>query len=133
MTSLLKSTRTVGTDGGYYIPVADCRNTLYSYDGVGAISSASWARWPVSSATSSGGYSSLVNAAGAGILKDMGKTVVSSNRTFRKVQLVVNSPSTFGVAGVVGTTYPQQDFLTAYIELGFEGSGSFTPVAKFGR
>jgi hypothetical protein len=66
----------------------------------------------------------------------MGKTVVSSLRTFRKVQLVVPSAtgrsSTFGVGGNVSTT-PNEDYLTGYIELGFEGPGSFTPVAKYGR
>jgi hypothetical protein len=63
----------------------------------------------------------------------MGKTVVSSNRTFRKIQVAVSTVSTFGVAGAAGTSYPQQDFLTGYIELGFDGQGAFTPVAQYGR
>jgi hypothetical protein len=62
----------------------------------------------------------------------MGKTVVSSNRTFRKVQYVMSTNSTFGVGGKSGTT-PSVDYLTGYVELGFEGGGVPTPVAHFGR
>jgi hypothetical protein len=76
----------------------------------------------------------LADAVGQGLLKDMGRTVVSSSRVFRRVQLVVaNLPSTFGVAGAAGTSWPAADFLTGYIELGFEGGGVPTPVAAFGR
>jgi hypothetical protein len=64
----------------------------------------------------------------------MGKTLVSSNRTFRKVQLLSAQAATEGVAGadVAPTNY-----LTAYIELPGQhgvssGSGSFTPVARLG-
>jgi hypothetical protein len=69
-----------------------------------------------------------------GILRDMGKTVVSSLRTFRKVQLVTKNdaatPSTFGVAGPATAG---QEYFTGYIELGFEGQGTPAPVAQFGR
>lgn len=92
-------------------------------------------------ATTSGNpYLSSINGAGAGILKDLGRTVVSAGRTFRKVQLVVNSSrsggtnyalSTNGVAGQINTT-PIQDFLTGYIEFGFEGTGPSAPVVQYG-
>jgi hypothetical protein len=71
----------------------------------------------------------------------MGRTVVSAGRTFRKVQLVVNNSqrnganfalSTNGVAGAISTT-PVQDFLTGYIELGFDGTGPSAPVVPYGR
>jgi hypothetical protein len=62
----------------------------------------------------------------------MGKTVVSANRTFRKVQLNAALPSTFGVGGNVSTN-PVEDYLTGYIELGFNGAGTAAPVAHFGR
>ena len=75
-------------------------------------------------ATTSGNpYLSSINGAGQGILKDLGRTVVSAGRTFRKVQLVVNASrsggtnyalSTNGVAGQINTT-PIQDFLTGDI------------------
>ena len=66
------------------------------------------------------------------LIRDMGKTVVSSARTFRKVQYVISTNSTFGVGGKSGTT-PVVDYLTGYVELGFEGGGVPTPVAHFGR
>jgi hypothetical protein len=70
-------------------------------------------------------------------LKDLGRTVVSSLRTFRKVQLVIpnnGAASTFGVNGPVsGTTSAGVDYFTGYIELGFEGNGAPAPVAQFGR
>jgi hypothetical protein len=48
----------------------------------------------------------------------MGKTVVSSGRTFRKIQLMTSTISTGGVAGPAGvTTNPVVDYLTGYIEL----------------
>jgi hypothetical protein len=56
------------------------------------------------------------------------------------VQLVVNNSqsnrgnyalSTNGVAGQINTT-PIQDFLTGYIEFGFEGTGPSAPVVQYG-
>jgi hypothetical protein len=92
-------------------------------------------------ATNGNPYLSSINGAGAGLLKDMGRTVVSAGHTFRKVQLVVNNSqrnganfalSTNGVAGQINTT-PVQDFLTGYIELGFDGTGPSAPVVPYGR
>jgi hypothetical protein len=75
-------------------------------------------------------YTSSINGPGAGKLRDMGKTYVSSGRVFRKVQLIVsNAPSTFGVEGNTPTT-PNVDYLTGYIELGWEGAGFPAPVAR---
>jgi hypothetical protein len=133
MTSLLRSTREVSNNTGYYIPLADIRASLLSYnpDSTVQFSTVSWANRPTGGQVY---YSSLVASAGATLLKDMGRSVVSSTRVFRRVQLVVPvSASTFGVAGGAGTTYPDADFLTAYIELGFEGGGSPAKVAQFGR
>lgn len=88
-------------------------------------------------ATNGGGssYLSSVNGPGAGKLRDLGKTFVSSGRTFRKVQLINYGGNagatsvTFGVGGQAGTT-PDSDFLTGYIELGWEGSGYPAPVVR---
>lgn len=123
--------RQVSNNAGYFIPVGDCRGKIYAING-SAVTVAEWA----SSGYAVGVVSSLQGAgttAGAGaILRDMGKTVVSSARTFRKVQYVISTNSTFGVGGKVGTT-PVVDYLTGYVELGFEGGGVPTPVAHFGR
>lgn len=132
MTSLLTSQRQITTNSGYFIPLTDIRAKIYSVSN-GTVQPATWANAPVG--TSQGVYSTLVATAGGGLLKDMGKTVVSASRTFRKVQLAVSSVSTFGVGGNAGTTAPATDFLTGYIELGFgsEAQSAFTPVAQYGR
>ena len=123
--------RQVSQNSGYFIPVGDCRGKIYAINS-GAVTIAEWA----SSGYALGVVSSLQGAGtalGAGvILRDMGKTVVSSSRTFRKVQYVISTNSTFGVGGKSGTT-PVVDYLTGYVELGFEGGGVPTPVAHFGR
>ena len=128
MTSIYGSRpRQVSSDTGYYVPLADLRGSILSYNG-SAFSTATWA------ATASGNAKvlPLISSPGSGILKDMGKTVVSASRTFRKVQLVMSTPSTFGVNGQQGTSNGE-DYLTGYIELGFEGFGSPSKVAAFGR
>jgi hypothetical protein len=62
-------------------------------------------------------------------LKDLGKTVVSSNRTFRKVQLVVK-----GATGVSSSASTAGPFYTGYIELATGNSyvaGSAPAVVAF--
>jgi hypothetical protein len=118
---------------GYFVPVADCRNRIYTYTPAGGAGgdfkagtfvTAVWSSAPASAAAQP--LSTLVASAGAGLLKDMGKTVVSANRTFRKVQLVVPGLSTGGVSAVVS------DYVTSYIELsgaGGSAGGAVTQVA----
>ena len=101
---------------GYFVPLGRCDNKVLQYsEGAGAggswlpgsFSPASWVGTDVRVST--------IAAVGAGgLLRDMGKTVVSSNRTFRKVQLI--APSLAG--GVVGVDTTSGPYLTAYIELG---------------
>jgi len=130
------------TDVGYYINVGSLNGVIYSLNttsGALTLSTANWAN--TTPQNTAGGLrgnalmSSILVPSGGAILKDMGRTVVSSLRTFRKVQLVVPNSnatlSTFGVRGQSGTT--GEDFLTGYIELGFEGNGTPAPVAHFGR
>ncbi len=100
---------------------------------LGRFSTSAWADATTQGGNTPGYYSSLVGQAG-GLLKDMGKTIVSASRTFRKIQLVDPSrpsASTFGVGGKYNVD--AADFLTGYIELGFEGTGVAAKVAKFGR
>ena len=126
--------RQVSPNTGYYITVGDCRTKIFSYNATAGALTFSALKW-----TSTGATSSLVQAAGAGVLRDMGKTVVSSGRSFRKVQLVVSSPTTFGVGGpatggTVAFSGVGEDYLTGYIELGFPSSGDqVAPVAAYGR
>ena len=138
MTSVFNgATKQNVNDIGYYINVGDMRTRIQAYNataGAVTFSTASWG-WSTSNGAAGSLFSSNLATAGGAIFKDMGKTVVSSNRTFRKVQLVVNNPlglSTGGVSGKVGTS-PVEDYYTAYIELGFDGTGTPAPVAHFGR
>ncbi len=138
MTSLFNgATKQNHGDIGYYITVGDCRAGIYAINPVSqAPSTLAWAAAP---AAGKGPISTLVAAAGA-LLKDMGRTYLSSGRTFRKVQLVVaqsavpGTASTFGVGGDAGGGSGNgTDYYTGYIELGFEGGGTPTRVAHFGR
>jgi hypothetical protein len=132
MTSLQTSIKQVDTENGYYVSLGDLRASLVGYNPTSQTFS------PCTWATGVPPNLSTTLASAGPILKDMGKTVVSSVRTFRKVQLVVpagsasaSSLSTFGVAGKAGTT--SEDYYTGYIELGFDGTGTPARVAKFGR
>ena len=96
-------------DIGYYIPVASLVGQIYGYSGpasgntgllAGSFSTASWAYFGPGRSMSS------INGPGAGILKDLGKTVVSSNRTFRKVQLVLNGTAEMYLARLSATAHP---------------------------
>jgi hypothetical protein len=172
MTSVMSGIKQTGTDMGYFMPVSSLQGIVYSINygsgsggsfqqggfnvaGTATVQQAFWGLLGAQTVGSATGpyltngnpYLSSINQAGAGILKDLGKTVVSAGRTFRKVQLVVNNSqrnganfalSTNGVAGVgtyqAGTTTSAvQDFLTGYIELGFEGTGPSAPVVPYGR
>jgi hypothetical protein len=115
------------SDCGHYINLANMVGKIYSYQPTtaGVFAQAAW------TATT---FGSTLSTAGTVVLKDMGKTVVSSLRTFRKVQLVVPNSgalSTFGVGGKSDAT--GAEYFTGYIELGFEGNGTPAPVAHFGR
>lgn len=108
---------------------------IYTLNG-SAVSVAPWASTGAA-LSSIVNYSTLFNGSrtGACLFKDMGKTVVSSSHTFRKIQLVAPTVSTFGVGGLAGSTYPLADWVTGYVELGFgaDGLSAPTPVAQYGR
>ena len=148
MTSLMRGIKQNSADGGYFINVGDLRGLIYqrteptSNTGVsgGSFSTATWAFSTSLTAVPGGfaAFSTTLARSGQTLLRDMGRTVVSSNRTFRKIQYVVPhalATSTFGVSGQAGNV--GENFLTGYIELGMGGetpSGWVpTPVAQFGR
>ncbi|NDB84055.1 MAG: hypothetical protein EB127_15265, partial [Alphaproteobacteria bacterium] len=77
----------------------------------GNFSAATWA----AAGTGAGALLSSISSIGqGGLFRDMGKTVISSNRTFRKVQLVTRSLA----GGVTGSDATSGPYLTGYIELG---------------
>jgi hypothetical protein len=147
MTSLQTRIKQVDVEQGYYMPLSSLQGIVYAFTpgsgaggsfAQGSFSTASWANTTYNGAANP--YLSSINGAGKGILKDMGRTVVSAGRTFRKVQLINvqtgnNSfVSTNGVGGQNGAgSTPVQDYLTGFIELGFDGQGVPAPVAVFGR
>lgn len=74
------------------------------------------------------------------LYRDMGMTVISANRTFRKVAPVVraspNDPSPFGASASLTpsfgvSTATDGTALVGFIELGYEGFGVAAPVARF--
>jgi len=84
--------------------------------------------------------SSVMNPANAGqastmsglfgkgaLLKDMGRSIVSSGRVFRKFAPVVGNLSSFGVVGVAGAA-PNAGYGSVYLEVGREGQGAATPA-----
>jgi len=75
-----------------------------------------------------GYYSSIVQR--GALLKDMGRTVVSSGRTFRKFAPVVSGTATASSLGVFGhtTAAPNAGYGSFYLEVGREGAGSAAPA-----
>jgi hypothetical protein len=149
MTSIGADIKQIPNDARYFVPVSsllyvgaiNARNAT-----TGALTQATWMLTPagvtaVGSATqgSIAGaglgnvFQSSINGPGAGRLRDLGKTYISAGRAFRKVQLVWygTTASTFGVNGAAGTV-PDADYLTGYIDLGWEGSSLPAPVARMG-
>ena len=125
------------SQGGVFINLvaAGLNGKILSYSGssgaggsavAGSFSTASWAQVGNTSASK---HTSTLTTAGA-VLRDMGKSVVSSGRLFRRVQLLVSTVSTGGVNGATGTSYPETDYLTGYIELPNQaGSGNQLAIA----
>jgi len=126
------------TANGHFVVVATLSGKVYSYTGG---SGAGGSFLPGSFATASwdtGGAATLLATVGT-VLRDCGVTVVSSNRVFRRVQLIDPATSTGGVGGTVVSPGNQQDFNTGYIELAggsvdsFGGAGNIAAVAYMPR
>jgi hypothetical protein len=123
--------------GGFFIPLGNVGNAVLQFTAVGGaggsflVGSFTTAAWAQGGSTPSKFTSTISTTAAGGLLRDMGKTVVSAGRTFRKIQLMTSTVSTGGVAGPAGvTTNPNVDYLTGYIELGsgFNGTGNSNPA-----
>jgi hypothetical protein len=127
--------------GGFFIPLGNVANQVLQFTSVGGaggsylVGTFSPAAWAQNGSTPSKFTSTISTTAAGGLLRDMGKTIVSANRTFRKVQLMTSSVSTGGVGGPVGGTNPNVDYLTGYIELNSGANGPFVqpgaPVALY--
>ena len=141
MTSIASRTRQNAPS--HFMSVSSLNGVIYAYNpnaNTNTFSTAQWA-WVGATVGANSPYLSTLTTPGA-LLKDLGKNVISSSRYFRKVQMVVRNngagpnpstgTSTFGIAGQALGTYPNADYLTGYIELGYEGGGYPAPVVQFG-
>ena len=137
MSSLLAGPKQLRQNGGYYINVASCMpNKVYQNVGTDAA--------PLMSASqmcANGPASTFLATAGSAVFRDHGKTIVSSARVFRKVQLLVSTNSVLnnGTDGVGGVDTAPFNYLTGYVELPGTGNlnsgvlgSSLTPVARLG-
>jgi hypothetical protein len=93
--------------------------------GVGANGSFATSTWATSAP-----YFGILSS-GQCLLKDMGRTVVSAGRTFRRVQMVVPD-ATYSTTGGVGgaASGADADYLCGYIELGLNGNGAPAPYVR---
>lgn len=107
--------------GGYFICISSIQNNLQTFvpgtGSGGAVTSGSFAPY-------NDGTVAASTVVGLGrIIKDMGKTVMSAGRTFRRFQAVVgtdnNSSPSFGVSG--NTT---GNYLSFYLETGRDGANA---------
>ncbi len=99
--------------------------------GVGASGSFGLAAWAsgATPVTVNGGSAYGLLSTGQAILKDLGDTIVSAGRTFRRVQMV-NTDGSNGEKnyGTYGTN--DSDALVGYIELGLRGFGTPSAYAR---
>jgi hypothetical protein len=124
----------------HFMSISSLSGVVYAYNPNANTTTFSTAQWAWAPQSGNQAFLSTVTQPGA-LLKDLGKNVISSNRYFRKVQLVVRTgtvasggvlASTFGVGGQATGTFPNADYLSGYIELGYEGGGVPAPVVQFG-
>lgn len=131
MTSLISYTKQVPLNAGYYINVGSLISTFYSNAGTDDAPTISTNIYCRSSITST-----FTNTAGQAILRDMGKTLVSAGRGFRKVQLRVSTGVLLngGTDGVGGVDNAPTNYITGYIEIPFStsGMGSGVPAGASG-
>ncbi len=146
MTSLQTSMKQIPAEAAYFRPVpslvanagAFSSNILTFTAGSGAPlrtsnSSTVGANGAFSVATWNAGTTNAYSLLSSGqcLLKDMGRTVVSAGRTFRRVQMVVPAASFSATGGVEGAASGvDADYMCGYIELGLRGNGAPAPFVR---
>ena len=118
--------------GGYLVVVSDIKANLNYYTGSsGSGGAATVGSFSTAVATSALPSNSSTLFATGRVVKDMGKTLVSSGRTFRKIQAITSTPQTsFGVTGpAAGAVDP--GYFTFYVETSREGTGMPAALARF--
>jgi len=125
MTSLQTSIKQVPTQGGNFVTLAANIPVLTLFTDANGVTG------------SFSNHASLNNILPvASLLRDEGRTVVSSGLTFRKVQLVssIGAPGVYGysnagVGGAAATATDATGYFTGYIQLGV-GGGRGAAVAR---
>jgi hypothetical protein len=115
MASVLRSVKQTPVNGAFFVNLGDIRANVVQNYGASAeaplISTASWV-------TSNSTVSASLSVAGRAFLRDMGVNLVSSGRTFRKVQMLTSAAANVSTGGVNGAaTGSSSDYLTGYIEV----------------
>lgn len=122
MASVLRSVKQVAVNNSFFVNLGDIRGAmLQNYGASVDAPSLSTASWVVGSTVST-----LLTTAGRAFLRDMGQNLVSSGRTFRKVQMLSPANSGVSTGGVGGNaTGGSGEYYTGYLELpGSQGNVS---------
>jgi hypothetical protein len=122
--------------GDYYIVITDIAPSKLNVLTPGTGSGGSTTPGTLATATAADLPANVSSLFVAGkLLKDMGKTIVSSSRTFRKIQAVAAGgagPGSFGVTGsAASATSP--GYVTFYLETGREGQNGTTALPAIAR
>lgn len=128
MTSIGSYTKQVPLNNGYFRAItsllpgeSSISDFIYAPLGVTAAGT-------ISSMVVNGAFEQL--SLDAALFKDMGVQAVVQGSTFRRVQLVTQTPATGGVSGDVAGT--DSDYLCGYILTGFGGAGVPGPFVRTG-
>lgn len=163
MTSIAPHIKVIPSENTYFINVGNMATAASApgtgfaapkvFQLVGGVANAATPSFSTATWACNGVTSSLLASAGQAVFRDLGRTIVSSYRTFRKVQLLVSSISNSVTIGapVASQAGPQpwlntptlgEEYYTGYIELpgyypaamGGAGAGGFlpAPVARLG-
>jgi len=123
MASVLRSVKQAPVVTAFFVNLGDIRANVVQNIGASAeaplLSSATWV---LSNST----VNSSLAVAGRAFLRDMGVNLVSSGRTFRKIQMLTSAAANVSTGGVNGAAPGTgSDYLTGYIEVpGTAGSVS---------
>jgi hypothetical protein len=118
--------------GAYYIVISSVVGQFKTYTpGSGSGGATTVGSFGAYNYAAAGPYDQSTVLGANSVIKDMGKTVVSAGRTFRKFQGVFpQTVSTSGVSGPAGST-TNPGYLSGYLEISKDGSG--LDAAKIAR
>jgi hypothetical protein len=114
MASVLRSVKQTPVNGAFFVNVGNITASVLQNNGTAEAPLLSSATWVLLNST----INSSLAVAGRAFLRDMGVNLVSSGRTFRKVQMLAPYAANVSTGGVNGAaTGSASDYLTGYIEV----------------